>query len=124
MPLDTTIESLSDRAALINLSGSMTARSPLKNLDLQIDEIMLQGVVHLILDLSKVDYVDSAGLGVLMHVWNKLHQKGGSLRLCGVQPHLRRILQTTHTDTLLPIDESRQDGIAALRQMSQPVPGA
>lgn len=123
MPLDTSIERLADRVAVINLSGSMTARSPLKTLEGQIDEIMLQGVVHLILDLSTVDYVDSAGLGVLMHAYNKLHQKGGSLRLCGVQPRLRKILQTTHTDTLLPIDASRQEGIAALRQVAQPIPG-
>lgn len=123
MPLDTSIEQLADRVAVINLSGSMTARSPLKAFEAQIEEIMLQGVVHLILDLSSVDYVDSAGLGVLMHAYNKLHQKGGSLRLCGVQPRLRKILQTTHTDTLLPIDASRQDGIAALRLGSQPIPG-
>lgn len=122
MPLDTSIERLGDRVAVINLSGSMTARNPLKILEGQIEEIMLQGVLHLILDLSSVDYVDSAGLGVLMHAWNKLHQKGGSLRLCGVQPRLRKILQTTHTDTLLPIDPSRQDGIAALRQVAQPIP--
>lgn len=121
MPMDTTIESLSDRAALINVSGSMTARSPLKALEMQIEEIMLQGVVHLIFDVSSVDFVDSAGLGVLVHAYNKLHQKGGSLRLCGVQPRLRKILQTTHTDTLLPVDASRQDGIAALRQVAQPI---
>lgn len=120
MPLDTSIELLADRAAVINLSGSMTARSPLKTLETHIEDIMSQGVVHLILDVTNVEFVDSAGLGVLMHVYNKLHQKGGSLRLCGVQPRLRKILQTTHTDALLPIDASRQDGIAALRQ---PVPG-
>lgn len=121
MPLDTIIESLSDRAALINVSGSMTARSPLKTLEAQIEEIMAQGVVHLMLDVSSVDYMDSAGLGVLMHAYNKLRQKGGSLRLCGVQPRLRKILQTTHTDRLLPVDASRQDGIAALRQQAQPI---
>ncbi|HKR25806.1 MAG TPA: STAS domain-containing protein [Acidobacteriaceae bacterium] len=121
MPLDTTIESLSDRAAIINLSGSMTARSPLKNLEMQIEETMAQGVVHLILDVSNVDFVDSAGLGVLVHAYNKLRQKGGSLRLCGVQPRLRKILQTTHTDKLLPVDPSRQEGIAALGQFAQPV---
>lgn len=123
MPLDTSIELLADRAAVIDVSGSLTARSPLKNLEVQIDEIMLQGVVHLIFDVSNVDYVDSAGLGVLMHAYNKLRQKGGSLRLCGVQPRLRKILQTTRTDSLLPIDASRQDGIAALRQVTQPVAG-
>lgn len=123
MPLETSIELLADRAAVITLAGSMTARSPVKLLEAQIEEIMRQGVVHLIFDLTSVDYVDSAGLGVLMHSWNKLHQKGGSLRLCGVQPRLRKILQTTHTDTLLPVDPSREDGIAALRQMAQPIPG-
>jgi anti-sigma B factor antagonist len=123
MSLESNIELLADRAAVVDVSGSMTARSPLKTLEAQIQELMLQGVVNIVLDLSKVDYVDSAGLGVLMHAYNKLHQKGGSLRLCGVQPRLRKILHTTHTDTLLPVDGSRQDGIAAVRQLSPPIPG-
>ncbi|HLJ76651.1 MAG TPA: STAS domain-containing protein [Acidobacteriaceae bacterium] len=123
MSLESNIELLADRAAVVDVSGSMTARSPLKALEAQIQELMLQGVVNIVLDLSKVDYVDSAGLGVLMHAYNKLHQKGGSLRLCGVQPRLRKILHTTHTDTLLPVDGSRQDGIAAVRQLSPPIPG-
>lgn len=123
MSLDTSIELLADRSAVINVSGSMTARNPLKTLEGQFEEMVVKGVIYLVLDLSNVDYIDSAGLGVLMHAYNKLHQKGGSLRLCGVQPRLRKILHTTHTDTLLPIDASRQDGITALRLAAQPVPG-
>ena len=123
MSLETSIERLAGRAAVITVSGSLTARSPLRSLDTEVKNAMFQGIIHLVLYVSSVDYVDSAGLGLLMHIYNDLHQKGGSLRLCGVQPRLRKILETTHTDTLLAVDESREQSIAAVRQLSPAIPG-
>ena len=123
MSLETSTERLGDRAAIVTISGSLTARSPLRALDTEVASAMFQGIIHLVLDVSTVDYVDSAGLGLLMHIYNDLHQKGGSLRLCGVQPRLRKILETTHTDTLLAVDGSREESIAALRQLSPATKG-
>lgn len=123
MSLETSIERLAGRAAVVTVCGSLTARSPLRSLDTEVKNAMFQGIIHLVLDVSSVDYVDSAGLGLLMHIYNDLHQKGGSLRLCGVQPRLRKILETTHTDTLLPVDGSREQSIAAVRQLSPAIPG-
>ncbi|HKO10659.1 MAG TPA: STAS domain-containing protein [Acidobacteriaceae bacterium] len=123
MSLETSTERLAGRAAAITLRGSLTARSPLRSLDTEVKNAMFEGVIHLVLDVTSVDYVDSAGLGLLMHIYNDLHQKGGSLRLCGVQPRLRKILETTHTDTLLAIDGSREQSIAAVRQLTPAIPG-
>src|SRR6185437_5333443 len=123
MSLETSTERLAGRAAAITLRGSLTARSPLRSLDTEVKNAMFEGVIHLVLDVTSVDYVDSAGLGLLMHIYNDLHQKGGSLRLCGVQPRLRKILETTQTDTLLAIDGSREQSIAALRQLTPAIPG-
>src|SRR5579884_1796123 len=123
MSLETSTERLADRAAIITISGSLTARSPLRSLDTEVKSAMFQGIIHLVLDVSGVDYVDSAGLGLLMHIYNDLHQKGGSLRLCGVQARLRKILETTHTDTLLAVDGSREESIAAVRQVGPVISG-
>lgn len=123
MSLETSTERLAERAAIITISGSLTARSPLRALDTDVKSAMFQGIIHLVLDVSSVDYVDSAGLGLLMHIYNDLHQKGGSLRLCGVHARLRKILETTHTDTLLAVDGCREESIAAVRQLSPAITG-
>ena len=41
------------------------------------------------LDLSGLDYISSAGLGVLLKTQKRLMGTGGKLRLAGLKPHLR-----------------------------------
>jgi anti-sigma B factor antagonist len=115
MPLEARIETLPDRAAVITLSGTMTLGSSLKLVDSQVHSALSTGVTYLIFDLSGVDYADSAGLGLLVHTFGLMNEKGGSLRLCGVQPRLRTMMQTTRTDTILTIDASRDVSLAALK---------
>jgi anti-sigma B factor antagonist len=115
MPLEARIETLPERTAVITLSGTMTLGSSLKLVDSQVQSALSTGVTSLIFDLSAVDYADSAGLGLLVHTFGLMNENGGSLRLCGVQPRLRAMMQTTRTDTILTIDTSRDESLAALK---------
>lgn len=115
MPLEARIETLPERTAVITLTGTMTLGSSLKLVDSQVQTALSSGVTSIIFDLSAVDYADSAGLGLLVHTFGLMNEKGGSLRLCGVQPRLRSMMQTTRTDTILTLDASRDDSLAGLK---------
>ena len=67
------------------------------------------------IDLTEVEYVDSAGLGTLMYAYGMLNEKGGALRLCGVNDRVLSLLQMTKTDTFLPVDKSKDESLTALR---------
>ncbi len=43
------------------------------------------------LDLGQLEYISSAGLGVLLKTQKRLMAASGRLRLAGVRPHLRDI---------------------------------
>lgn len=62
----------------------------------------VQGVVTL--DLSGLDYISSAGLGVLLKTQKRLMASGGRLRLAGVRPHLRDIFVYSGFDKLFEIE--------------------
>ena len=55
------------------------------------------------LDLSGLDYISSAGLGVLLKTQKRLMGTGGKLRLAGLKPHLRDILVYSGFDKLFEI---------------------
>ena len=62
----------------------------------------VQGSVKL--DCSGLEYISSAGLGVLLKTQKRLMASGGKLRLAGVNRHLRDILQYSGFDQIFEIE--------------------
>ncbi|MBN8478744.1 MAG: STAS domain-containing protein [Burkholderiales bacterium] len=56
------------------------------------------------LDCSRLDYVSSAGLGVLLKTQKRLMAGGGRLKLAGVRPALRDIFVYSGFDQLFEIE--------------------
>ncbi|CAH0535173.1 hypothetical protein VST7929_02834 [Vibrio stylophorae] len=65
---------------------------------------------HLVLDLSKVAFMDSSGLGAIMTVYKMLN--GGKISILNPQRAVRDLLQLTRMDDLLACHESLDSAIA------------
>ena len=65
----------------------------------------VQGTVTL--DCSKLEYISSAGLGVLLKTQKRLLAGGGKLRLTGVNRHLQDIFGYSGFDQLFEIEPAR-----------------
>jgi len=65
----------------------------------------LDGTV--ILDCSRLDYISSAGLGVLLKTQKRLVGRSGKLRLTGVSRHLQDIFLYSGFDQILEIEPAR-----------------
>ena len=61
----------------------------------------VQGTVTL--DMSRLEYISSAGLGVLLKTQKRLLGKSGKLRLAGVGKHLRDIFVYSGFDQIFEI---------------------
>jgi anti-anti-sigma factor len=68
----------------------------------------------LILDLSGVDFVTSAGLRAVLTIVKKMKFGGGVLALCAVQPQVREILDITGLAPMMDIYPTRAEGLKAL----------
>lgn len=56
------------------------------------------------LDLSRLEYISSAGLGVLLKTQKRLMASAGKLRLSGVNRHLRDIFEYSGFDQIFEIE--------------------
>ena len=70
---------------------------------------------RIILDMSAVELCDSSGLNLIAGGHNTAAGKGGWLRVAGLQPFVRRVIDITNLDKLLSIhatvhDAARADG--------------
>jgi anti-anti-sigma factor len=57
-----------------------------------------------VIDLSKLDYISSAGLGVLIHTHLRLSKEGKNLTLRNMNPHISNIFQLSGLVKLFHID--------------------
>lgn len=114
MPLTTNIERLPGDTAVVTFLGSLTLGTSLKFADSQLQSAISDGVTRMVFDLTNVDYIDSAGLGLMVFVYGALNEKNGTLRLCGPSPRILSLLKLTKTDSLLAVDTCLEDSLAVL----------
>lgn len=58
-----------------------------------------------VVDMTKLEYISSAGLGVLLRTQKRLLQSGGGLRLKNVSRHIRDIFRYSGFDRIFQIDD-------------------
>ncbi|MGE5605767.1 MAG: anti-sigma F factor antagonist [Bacteroidota bacterium] len=68
-------------------------------------------IKHLILDLKKVNFIDSSGLGAILGRFKRLSQQGGRLSAVNVSPQVRRIFELSGLLKIMEIYSDRQQAL-------------
>ncbi len=53
-----------------------------------------------IVDCSRLEYIDSTGLTELFKLYQKIEHSGGAVYLTGTTPHIRKLFSVTRLDTV------------------------
>ena len=70
---------------------------------------------RLLIDMSGVPFVDSAGLGALIGGIRRARELGGDVAVCCNRPTLTRLLHTTGFDRIVTVAETMDEAAAALK---------
>lgn len=68
----------------------------------------------LLIDMSEVPFVDSAGLGALIGGIRRAREVGGDVAVCCNRPTLTRLLHTTGFDRIVTVTETLDDAASSL----------
>jgi anti-sigma B factor antagonist len=79
----------------------------------QLVELVNDGNYHLVVDMERVDFLDSTGLGVLVGGLKRVRAHEGSLRLVCTQERILKIFRITGLTKVFPIYPSVADAVAA-----------
>lgn len=60
-----------------------------------VDELLSKGQQHVLLNLAKVPYIDSAGLGEIIRCFTAIRKRGGNLKLLAPNQRLIDLLTIT-----------------------------
>ncbi len=90
-----------------NLVCILPERLDVNTADTSGEEIIskLEGITHLELDLSNLEYASSAGLRVFLTCYRKMTGQGGTMVLTHVQPSIMMLLEMTGFTDFLTIQK-------------------
>ncbi len=75
-------------------------------------ELVSEGSYQLVVDLEKVDFLDSTGLGVLVGGLKRVRNHDGSLELVCTQEKILKIFRITGLTKVFPIHGSVAEAVA------------
>jgi anti-sigma B factor antagonist len=79
----------------------------------QLVDLVADGKYHLIVDMERVDFLDSTGLGVLVGGLKRVRAHDGSLRLVCTQERILKIFRITGLTKVFPIHASVDEAVNA-----------
>jgi anti-sigma B factor antagonist len=79
----------------------------------QLIDLVSAGSYHLIVDMEKVDFLDSTGLGVLVGGLKRFRAHDGTLRLVCTEERILKIFRITGLTKVFPIHASVDEALAA-----------
>lgn len=74
---------------------------------------MEQGKNQIIINLDKVSYIDSSGIGVLISSLSNLKKAGGGLKIIHVYASVRKVFELTKLTSFFDIYDSEQEALSA-----------
>ena len=99
--------------SVLNLSGRVTLGEATNKLRETVTAELANGHKNIILNMSGVSYVDSAGLGELVGAYTTATNQGGSVKLLHLQGKMKDLLQVTKLHTIFPVFEDEGAAVAS-----------
>jgi len=71
-----------------------------------------KGVRKIIIDFSKVSYLDSSGVGELVGCYTSIKNKNGELRICGMNAKIFGLMKMTSLHSVFEVRDTEAEALA------------
>ena len=102
-----------ENVVILDLKGNLTIGEGDEILKERINSLMQQGHRNLLLNLEGVPYVDSAGLGGIVHTYTTVSRQGGTLNLVNFTKRITDLLAITKLLTVFDTYESEAEAVSS-----------
>lgn len=101
-----------DSVVVLDLTGRLVLGDGDQLLKETVQNLIVSGRKHVVLNLAEVSYVDSSGLGALVAVFLGARKQGGALKLLSPSKRLHDLLAIAKLLTVLDISDSEAQAVA------------
>jgi anti-anti-sigma factor len=89
---------------IVEVSGRLSLGNMLLSIERSILNLIEHGSRRLVIDVSNLAAIDSAGVGMLMGCSAQMEQEHGKLRIAGAQGTVARTFEVVHLDRVAALD--------------------
>lgn len=99
---------------LLELAGKISLGRESQKIETVVQDLLRQNDNKIIFDVSRVDHMDSTGIGILAYCFGTLNRSGGEMRITGASGKVLHLLQITRLDNVLPLCGSIEEACASI----------
>ncbi|RMD91602.1 MAG: anti-sigma factor antagonist [Calditrichaeota bacterium] len=104
-------EQMQGDVAIINLKGKLMGGPETQAIHEKVKEMVENGVKKVVIDLGKVKWMNSSGLGALMGAMTTLRNAGGDLKLANVTDKVQSLFMITKLITIFETYNSVDEAV-------------
>jgi anti-sigma B factor antagonist len=123
--IDVYVEEASQNRAvsILRVSGYVdTTTSP--DLERRLQALLKEHRYHIVVDLSSVEYISSAGWGIFISEIREIREQGGDLKLAGMIPDVREVFDLLEFENILKSYPDATLAVTAFGQVATPAKSA
>ncbi|HKD05787.1 MAG TPA: STAS domain-containing protein [Bryobacteraceae bacterium] len=101
MTLSITTRKYNPEVTVIELAGRITLGRESGQIEATVLQVLHEGVRKIVIDLSRVDYIDSTGIGKIAYAFGKITQAGAEARVSGARGLVYDLFKITRLDRVI-----------------------
>jgi len=98
---------------ILTVSGDLVIGEPETTFKKTVTQLLEEGRVNLLVDLSNVGFLDSSGLGALVRALTQSQKEGGQTKLLNAGPQVRKLLQMTKLDSVFELHSDLEAAVSS-----------
>ena len=113
------VENMQGNVAVLTIKGKLMGGPEMKEMHDHVKGLIHDGVKRVIIDLGKVKWLNSSGLGALMGALTTLRGAGGDLKLANTSDKIQSLLMITKLMSIFDTHENVEKAIAAFGEPAE-----
>jgi anti-anti-sigma factor len=98
---------------ILDLDGRLSVGDDVRELEAQVKRLLAERKLKLLVNVDKLSYVDSSGVGILVRCLTSAKAAGGELKLLRPNKAVRAIVKATNLVKLLGVLDDEEEAVAS-----------
>jgi anti-sigma B factor antagonist len=98
------IRQVEPNVTVVELTGHLNLGNELMSIENAVKRLIADGARKLVIDVTRLDYIDSAGIGMLVGCNGQMDRAGGKMRVAGAQGTVAKSFAVVHMDRITSLD--------------------